>query len=159
MRHPALLLPLLALAACSEPSDPCARHYEPFPDLISGRARTEKNAALLDAMERYSAGDLAAAIPVLEAELRSAPNQEQVRMLLASALLGTGHPYDAELQLDFIEHSARNDYDEAAAWYTVLCWLCSGQQDRALDGARTIAARPRHAFKSRAEQLVEDLGG
>lgn len=160
MRHPApllLLLLLMVLAACTGPADPCTRHYEPFPDLIGGRARTAQNAALLDAMARYNAGDLTAAIPVLEAELHDAPNEEQVRMLLASALLGVGRPYDAELQLDFIETSARNDYDEAAAWYTVLCWLCSGQHDRALEGARAIAARPRHAYKSKAEALVKDL--
>ncbi|MBK9273480.1 MAG: hypothetical protein IPM49_02935 [Flavobacteriales bacterium] len=156
MRSLALPL-LLLLAGCTGPEDLCTRHYEPFPDLIGGRARTDANAALLDAMARYNAGDHAAAIPVLEAELRDTPNEEQIRMLLASALLGAGKPYDAELQLDFIETSARNDYDEAAAWYTVLCWLCSGQHDRALEGARAIAARPRHSYKRQADALVKDL--
>jgi len=157
MRRAVPFVLAIVLTACGAPGDACTSAFEPFPDLVSGRTRTVANAALLDAMARYREGAYAEAVPVLEAELRDAPNEEQVRMLLASALLGAGRPYDAELQLDHIEGSARNDYDEAAAWYTVLCWLCSGQSDRALEGARGIAGLPRHAYKAQATTLVERL--
>ncbi|MCB0815225.1 MAG: hypothetical protein KDB87_18925, partial [Flavobacteriales bacterium] len=54
---------ILLLGACSgaPEGDLCERHFEPYPDLIGQRVRTEQNAALLDAMEPYAEGDFAEA--------------------------------------------------------------------------------------------------
>jgi len=151
---------LLALMACgrSGTSGRCAEFFEPYPDVISDRPRTSENANLLDAMAAYSDHEFATAAELLVKELKSAQNLEQIRMYLASCYLGAGRPFDAELQLDFVENADRQNYAEAAEWYTVLCWLCSDQLDRALEGARLIAGKERHTFKQEAAELAKVLG-
>ena len=59
--------------------------------------------------------------------------------------LALGEPYEAELQLDHLETQQHmQDSRTKCEWYTVLCWLCSDQHARALEGAQAIAANRTH---------------
>ena len=101
-RDPLLLLPLL-LVTCTTP-DPCTRFFEPYPDLVTGRMRTEANADLLEAMRLYATGDFSSAATGLKAHIEHHPQQADVgHLYLASCYLAMGQPYDAELHLDFLE--------------------------------------------------------
>lgn len=160
MRTLPLLLPLIAMATACEPKgdDLCARHFQPYPDLVSGTVRSAHNAELVDAMALYAKGRYAEAIPGLQAQIERHPDRADAAWLyLASCYLATGRPYDAELQLDFLERWPGRTYRDETAWYGVLCLLCSGQDDRALNAARAIAGAPRHTYKEQASELVEDL--
>ena len=76
---------------------------------------------------------------------------------LASALLGMGDPYKAEMHLDFLERSGNQNFKDQVEWYTALCWLCSGQNDRALHQAQWIVARTSHTYQEEARALVTTL--
>ena len=152
-----LVFPVWMACGGNGKSDRCGEFFEPYPDLISDRSRTAENANLIAAMAAYSDNEFGTASELLVKELKSAQNVEQIRMYLASCYLGLGRPFDAELQLDFVENASRQHYAEAAEWYTVLCWLCSDQHIRALEGARTIAGKERHAYKQRAAELAKAL--
>ncbi|MCB0794998.1 MAG: tetratricopeptide repeat protein [Flavobacteriales bacterium] len=148
------------IGCSSAPEDPCTRFFEPYPDLVSGRMRHRQNAALVDAMKAYSAGDHATAITGLERYMeQGAEGRSDARIYLASSYLAVGRPYDAEFQLDQLERSPNKSFAEVVEWYDALCWLCSGQFGRALEQARSIAARPRHTYKEQAVALMEDLEG
>ena len=152
---------ILLLGACSgaPEGDLCQRHFEPYPDLIGQRVRTEKNAALLDAMAPYAEGDLAAAAEALEPYVDKHPREVEARFYLAVSLLGSGRPYDAELQLDFVEQDPRRVFRDENAWYSLLCLVCSGQRDRAMTGARELAGRKDHRYAKAAAHLLKDLEG
>ena len=158
MRKVWVSLVVLIQLACGKSGASCDAFFEPYPDMISERPRTPENASLLDAMAAYSDHEFATAADLLAKELKAAQNMEQIRMYLASCYLATGRPFDAELQLDFVENARQNNYAEAAEWYTVLCWLCSDQRDRALDGAHAIANKERHSYKHEAAELAKALG-
>ncbi|MBK8338732.1 MAG: hypothetical protein IPK99_01355 [Flavobacteriales bacterium] len=152
-----IVVPVLMGCGGNSTSGRCDAFFVPYPDLISDRPRTPENASLIDAMAAYSDNEFAKAAELLNKELNSAQNVEQIRMYLASCYLGSGRPFDAELQLDFIENADRQNYAEAAEWYTVLCWLCSDQVDRALEGAVAIAGKERHTYKQQAAELAKPL--
>lgn len=160
MNRTLLLLPLL-FASCAGRVDTdslCTEHFRPYPDMISGQARNAKNSAYVDAMTRYKAGDYAEAGDMLQAYLAERRDaSKSAYMYLASCQLATGKPYEAELTLDRLEHSTEQGFSDQCEWYTVLCWLCSGQQDRALGGARLVASQERHTYKKQAVRLVEEL--
>ena len=81
------------------------------------------------------------------------------RLYLASALLGSGEPYKAEMHLDFLERVPGAVFKDQTEWYTTLCWLCSRQLDRALGESTRIAAQPAHTYKAEARALAEALTG
>jgi predicted Zn-dependent protease len=148
---------VLALASCTGDQATCERFLEPYPDLISGRQRTTKNAPYLDAMAHYAAGRYAEAIPLLRSYLQQRDSHDAAYLYLACSLLEQGEPFEAELELDHLERSHLKDFRDQTEWYTVLCWLCSDQRDRALEGAKGISAQPRHTYAAQARQLVEAL--
>lgn len=150
---------MVILTACQGPSaDPCNHFYEPYPDVISDRHRTDRNAELLDAMAQYRQGRYAEAITLLEGLITKGVEPYHLRLYMASAQLGAGRPFDAELQLDLVERDPRKRYGEVVEWYRVLCWICSGQEDRALAQAKRIAGKPRHLYKRQAADLAKALG-
>lgn len=160
MNRTLLIVPFL-IVSCTAPVDRdslCTEHFRPYPDMITGQARNARNSAFLDAMSRYEAGDFASAEALLQAyldERRDAP--KSAFLYLACCHLATGEPYEAELALDRLENSTERGFSDQCEWYTVLCWLCSGQYERALSGARTIAAEARHTYKKQAERLAGEL--
>ncbi len=154
------LVLLILLGACtSDDGDPCSRFYKPYPNLIGQRPRTEANAALLDAMAAYDRGDLASAATGLSSVVEKSPDDRLARLYLASALLGAGEPYKAEMHLDFLERVPGATFKDQTEWYNTLCWLCSGQNDRAAQEAARIAALPSHTYKQEAASLSEVLAG
>lgn len=153
-----LLLPVVLLACTPDKGDPCARFYTPYPDLIGQRPRTQANAALLDAMAAYDQGDLSTAAAGLAGVVAKSPDDRLARLYLASALLGAGEPYKAEMHLDFLERVPGATFKDQTEWYNTLCWLCSGQNDRAAREAARIAALPSHTYKKEAASLSEELG-
>lgn len=158
MRWSTLLLILLCACAADD-GDPCSRFYKPYPNLIGQRPRTEANAALLDAMAAYDQGDLVRAATGLSGVVEKTPDDRLARLYLASALLGSGEPYKAEMHLDFLERVPGATFKDQTEWYNTLCWLCSGQLDRAAQEAARIAALPSHTYKQEAASLSEMISG
>ncbi len=159
LRNISFLIALLSLACnTSEKKGPlCESSFEPYADLITGQLRTGKNAAYLDAMSSYRDKDYAVAAEGLKRYLDQHGAAKSAHLYLANCLLAMGKPYDAELEIDHLESSNMHDYKDQCEWYTVLCWLCSGQQERALVGARDIAGAQRHTYKAPAKELEEAL--
>ncbi|MCB9181464.1 MAG: hypothetical protein H6596_06870 [Flavobacteriales bacterium] len=158
MRKLAMILLLGACTSAPE-GDLCERHFEPYPDLIGQRVRTEQNAELLDAMEPYAEGDFAEAAKALQPYVDRHPREVEARFHLAVSLLGSGQPYDAELQLDFVEQDPRRVFRDETEWYSLLCLVCSGQRDRAVAGAKELAGRKDHRYSGAAARLLKDLEG
>lgn len=152
-----MIAAILCCTACTRSDGTlCERFYQPYPDLIGDRARTTTNGMLLDAMSAYRAGEFADAIPGLEEYLRRGEDIT-VRMYLASAYLGAGQPYKAEMHLDRLENNFNQQFKDQVEWYNALCWLCEGQNDRALKQVQWIAALPRHTYKEEARALAATL--
>jgi predicted Zn-dependent protease len=153
-----MMLVAVVLQACSSPSaDPCATFFTPYPDLYSTTERTSSNARFLDALAPYQAQDYAAAATTLEAYVRVSGANPMARLYLASALLATGKPYEAEMHLDVFEGGRLKEARDEAEWYTLLCWVCSGQNERALTEAQRIAAEKLHTYTTQAADLAKAL--
>lgn len=152
------LLPLVFLFACgSGNEDLCTRFYTPYPNHIGERPRTKLNGPLLDAMAAYDKGDFKTAAAGLSSAIDQDGGDRLARLYLASALLGSGEPYKAEMHLDFLERVPGEIFKDQTEWYNTLCWLCSGQNDRALQACTRIASLPAHTYKAEAAELAEAL--
>lgn len=158
MRILAAAIVSLALSACTSnsPEALCDRYFSPYPDMLSQRERTQRNADLLDAMAYYSDGKYALAIPGLQNAIDGDPRNSAARMYLVSALLATGDPYKAEMHLDFMENYHDRNYADQVDWYNALCWLCEGNTGQAAAQARWIASRP-HTYRKEAAALAAAL--
>ena len=153
-------LPLVFLLACgANEKDLCSRSYSPYPNHIGERPRTEGTAPLLDAMAAYDKGDYVTAATGLSAVIAKDAGDRLARLYLASALLGSGEPYKAEMHLDFLERVPGSTFKDQTQWFNTLCWLCSGQNARALTGAERIAVQPAHTYKAEARALADALAG
>lgn len=151
-----VFVPML-LVACGQPTgEPCKAFFAPYRDLVSGRARTALNAPYLDAMMLYSSGDYSGAVNGLRAYVNTPGADRTAYLYLGVSQLAQGKAFDAELSIDHLELSNVSGYKDPCEWYTVLCWLCSGQRERALEGARAIAS-DRHTYQREARALVEQL--
>ncbi|MBK8500395.1 MAG: hypothetical protein IPL52_16640 [Flavobacteriales bacterium] len=156
----ALIFAFASFTACesaNSDASTCQRHFVPYQDLISGQARNARNGAYLDAMAHYSAGEFAAAATGLESYLEQRGAARSANIYLACSYLALGRPYDAELRIDRLENSHEQNFADQCAWYTVLCWLCSDQIERARTGAQSIAQAPRHTYKAEAKRLLDEL--
>lgn len=160
MNRALYLLPFLLLS-CDRPVERealCKQHFTPYPDMISGQVRDARNSPYLDAMAHYAEGDYEAAAIMLQhfiEERREAPKSALI--YLASCHLAIGNPFEAELALDKLENSTERGFADQCEWYTTLCWLCSGQWERARSGAEAIAGEPQHTYKHKAALLAEEL--
>lgn len=152
----ALGLMSLLLLGCTAPAT-CEKYFVPYPDMVSGRPRNTENEALLDGMQAYSHGDHSAASELLTIYLSGYAPTPQARLYLASSLIALGRPFDAELQLDFLERDGGKVFKDQIEWYRTLCLLCSDQRDRALQAAEVIATSPEHTYKQEATLLAADL--
>lgn len=153
-----LVCAVLLVQACSGPTtDPCATFFTPYPDLYSSTERNANNARFLDALAPYQAKDYATAATTLEAYVRGTGANPMARLYLANALLATGKPYEAEMHLDAFERSRLKEARDEAEWYTLLCWVCSGQQERALPEAQRIADQKLHTYREQATALAKAL--
>lgn len=151
------ILPVL-LAGCGNTNeDLCAKTFVPYPDMISQRARTSLNATYIDGMVEYSKGNYAGARDSIEKFIRFHRQDLTGYMYLACSYLALGDPYKAELQLDHLEKRDNLQYDDQVEWYTVVCWVCSGQLDRARVGAERIVAAKSHTYTKEARKLLADL--
>jgi len=153
-----LVLALLSLYACNGPAgDPCTTFFTPYPDHYSGVERNRNNARFLDAMAPYQAQDYSAAATSLTDYVRVTGANPMARLYLASSLLAIGKPFEAEMHLDVFERSRLKEARDEAEWYTLLCWVCSDQYDRALPEARRIAAMRLHSYARQADALAKAL--
>lgn len=159
MRSLVSILLVLGLVACdpAPAGDLCSRTFKPYPDMISGRVRTNLNGTYLDAMALYAKEDFRGARDGLKLYLEQKGFEQNAHMYLACAYLATGEPFEAELQLDHLEKANTMQFKDQTEWYTVVCLLCSDQLDRALAGAKAIATSKSHTYKAEAVQLVEEL--
>ena len=148
----------LLITACDrhDPASLCLKFYAPYPDLVSDRARTPDRAAFLDAMVFYDEGDYAGAVAGLQEAIDKDPGNSAIRMYLASANLGAGDPYKAEMHLDFLENQDDRSFQDQVDWYNALCWLCQGDTARADKQAHYIVSRP-HTYKKEAQELIDAL--
>jgi hypothetical protein len=147
------------LTACEGRKDPCTAFFQPYPDMVSDRFRTEKNAQLLDGMAAYGIGDYATAAERLKLHVENRRDDDAARIYLTCSYLAIGKPYDAELQLDFLEKSTRPGFRDQVDWYNALCWTCSGQYGRALEQCDRILAAKVHTYSADAARLKEALQG
>ncbi len=159
--HRSLFVLFVLLSACGSEhagGDLCTRTFQPYPDLVSDRMRSTANGSFLDAMSLYVKQDYAGAATGLEKYLHDREADKSARLYLACCYLATQKPFDAELQLDKLEQSnEKESFRDQCEWYTVVCWLCSDQKDRALEGAQAIASASRHTYKQEATALAKAL--
>lgn len=158
MRLLALSAMLFLAAACSAPGPAslCERFYEPYPDLVSQRERSPLNAELLDAMAFYNGKDYEKATAAFQRILDRDPFDVTTRIYMVSAELGAGHPYKAEMHLDFLENYKARSYSDQVEWYNALCWLCEGDTGKARQQAAWIASRPQ-TYRKEATELAKAL--
>lgn len=148
------------MVACGPAGDHdtlCERFFEPYPDLISQRARTHLNATYLDAMLLYNQGDHQRAKDSLEKFLDVQRADLTGYIYLACCHLALGDADKAELQLDHLERSNILHYEDQIEWYRVVCWVCSGQLDRARSGAHRIIESGAHTYGAEARKLLDAL--
>jgi predicted Zn-dependent protease len=158
LRSTPLVLAILSLHACSGPSgDPCSTFFIPYPDHYAGVERNRNNERFLDAMAPYQAKDYQAAAASLSAYVRGTGANPMARLYLASSLLAIGKPFEAEMHLDVFERSRLKEARDEAEWYTLLCWVCSDQHERALPEARRMAALRLHTYAPQADALAKVL--
>jgi tetratricopeptide (TPR) repeat protein len=152
-----LVLTVLLAACGGTDTTLCRSFYMPYPDFVSQRQRSTRNAPLLDAMAAYNSGNFPEAAAGLSQVIDADASDKAARMYLASALLGAGEPYKAEMHLDFLERDPSSGFKDQVEWYNALCWLCSGQYERALLQAQAITRAPAHTYKTEATDLVKTL--
>jgi hypothetical protein len=158
MRNWSTLLTILVLSACgTDKNEPCASFFKPYADIYSGTERTTLNAPFLDGLEHYNKGDHARAESFFKAYLEQRETRKIALLYLASSQLAQGRPFDAELQLDHLERANVLSVRDQTEWYTLLCWVCSGQLERALPEAERIAGMKRHTYAKEAADLVTAL--
>lgn len=152
---------LLLLAACGGGRGRaalCQKHFAPYADIVGDGPGDARSSGLAASMAHYREGRYAEAEQGLTAYINSRRDfQRSALLYLAVSQLANGKPYEAELSIDKLEHSNVKGFADQCGWYTVLCWLCSEQWARALEGARAIAAAPRHTYKREAAALAGDL--
>ncbi|MBX2974456.1 MAG: hypothetical protein KF797_15270 [Flavobacteriales bacterium] len=149
----------LVLTACggSEQEELCAKFFEPYPDMISERTRTNLNATYLDGMAMYAAGNYEGARDSIAQFLKVQRADLTGYIYLACSYLALGDPDKAELQLDHLGRANILHYDDQIEWYRVVCWVCGGQFDRARAGAQRIADGRAHTYRSEAKRLLKQL--
>ena len=153
-----LLSLLIFLAACGNnggSADPCDRFFEPYSALVHTNDPVHQKFS--DGMVLYAEGHYRQAAELLAEYTAMRGYKKQAHLYLAMCLIATDRPFEAELQLDHLENSNISGFSDQTEWYTLICWVCSDQQDRALAEAERIAARPRHTYKKEAAQLAEAL--
>lgn len=149
-----------ALLGCGGPQAEitlCQQTFAPYPDLITGRARTSANGLYLDAMAHYATGNYAEAREGLQTFLNSQIEDRTAYIYLACSYLAMGEPYEAELQLDHLKRNSTLQYNDQISWYRVVCWVCSDQLDRAREGAQRIASSKAHTYANEAAALLKAL--
>ena len=154
---PGMFTVLLGGCATRQPSDPCATFFTPYPDHYSSTERTAHNAAFLDAMVFYRAGEHDKAVEALSLYTRSKGSNSIALLYLANSLLAVGKPFEAELQLDHLEKSRLKGTVDENEWYTLLWWVCSGQIERAVPEAQRIGSLKQHTYAEQARALAEAL--
>lgn len=159
---PFLFLTTLFLGfwSCATPTvegDLCQRIFTPYPDLNPNRIPNRYNALFIEGMAAYNSKDYTGAVESLKAFVRKSNNDRSAQLYLACSYLALNKPYDAELALDHVENGNLGQYRDEAEWYTVVCWVCSDQLDRARIGAKKIAERS-HTYQQQAADLLRELG-
>ncbi len=160
MRPPFVLFVLLLLSACGDSGSSgsvCEQVFQPYPDMITGRVRTKANGPYLDAMALYAQRDYAGAKEGLTAFLQQQRDDRSAYIYLACCHLALGEPFEAELQLDHLERDNIVQFDDQIEWYTVVCWVCSDQWDRARAGAERIVGSKAHTYSKEAAALLDAL--
>ncbi|MBK7945278.1 MAG: hypothetical protein IPJ85_08220 [Flavobacteriales bacterium] len=151
----------LVLLSCNNGADKarlCVEYFEPYADLVSNQMSDSRSSGFVAAMDHYSNSRYKEAEQGLADYIASRRDfHKSAYLYLAVSQLANGKPYDAELAIDKLEHSSVKGFADQCEWYTVLCWVCSEQWARALEGAQAIAASPRHAYKKQAAKLAQRL--
>ena len=104
----------------------------------------------------YNAKDCAV-VEKLKVFVQKRNSDRSAQLYLACSYLALNKPYDAELALDHVENGGLGQFRDEVEWYTVVCWVCSDQLDRARIGAKKIADR-KHTYQQQAADLLSELG-
>ncbi|HQV52271.1 MAG: hypothetical protein IPF95_14235 [Flavobacteriales bacterium] len=150
----------LGLGSCTTPSvegNLCQRTFMPYPDLNPNRIGNRQNDLFIDGMIAYNDKDYAGAVEKLKPFVMKRNSDRSAQLYLACSYLALNKPYDAELALDHVENGNLGQYKDEAEWFTVVCWVCSDQLDRARSGAKKIADR-KHTYQQQAADLLSELG-
>jgi len=108
-------------------------------------------------MALYAQRDYVGAKEGLKTFLAQQRDDRSAYMYLACCHLASGEPYEAELQLDHLERDNIMQFDDQIDWYSVVCWVCSDQLDRAKTGAERIATLKAHTYSKEATALLKEL--
>lgn len=150
----------VGLWSCTTPSlegDLCQRTFTPYPDLNPQRVENRGNELFVEGMVAYNAKDYAGAVEKLKPFVQKRNSDRSAQLYLACSYLALNKPYDAELALDHVENGNLKQFRDEAEWFTVVCWVCSDQLDRARIGAKKIADR-KHTYQKQAADLLSELG-
>jgi hypothetical protein len=153
---PSVLVLLIASCGGKGSIDLCRDTFTPYPDLVTGRVVQERHRRLLDGMEHYAKGRYDQAIETMKEYSFDRGSNKAAHLYLAMSYLAIGKPFDAELHLDHLRNSNLEGFSDQVEWYTVVCWLCSDQLERARDGALRIAGK-RHTYQREAAKLAKAL--
>ena len=152
------LAPLLFLTACmGEREDLCKKYELIYPDHISGRIETARNMNLLKGAEAYSAKNYELAITYFTKHADIYKTRPAAYLYKAVSQLQLGMPFDAERTLDAIEDLPDKSFSDQVDYYNVLCLICSGQPERALETAKKVSAKARHSYRLEIQEMVKDL--
>lgn len=152
-----LSLLLFATACGTTQEDLCDKYQVLYPDLVSGRVETRRNTNLVKGVAAYSAGNYELAISHLTAHSDIYLREPSAYIYKAVSQLELGKPYDAELTLDKLEGLPDKSYADQIDYYNLVCLICSGQTERALEAAKKITEKPHHSYLREAQSMVKDL--
>ncbi len=133
--------------------NPYISYFEPYPDRITQRDDTFS--PLEQAMESYNEQNYRLATDQL-AEIHSQePDQLEVAFYLGISSIGAKEYDQAISTLMSIPDSSL--FYQASEWYIALAYGLKGNRAQAVNVLRKIDARPKHAYATRAQELLSKL--
>jgi predicted Zn-dependent protease len=146
------LLGYLLIPGQQRPEQFAMQYFEPYP-LSNVRGESDDQQALFDqALVPYQNGDFQTALPYLRQLLEADPNNAQLKLNLASALMVADQNQEAISLLQTI----KNQSADAAEWYLALGYLRDGQLAKAKELLQAISGKS-HFKQTEAGDLLEEL--
>lgn len=135
-----------------QPEQFAMQYFEPYP-LSNVRGESDDQQALFDqALIPYQQGDFQIALPYLRQLLGTDPDNVQLKLNLASALIAEAQTPEAISLLQTIT----NQSADAAEWYLALAYLQDGQLSQAKELLQAISGKS-HFKQGQARNLLEEL--
>lgn len=147
-----LLAGYLLMPSKNAPEQLAMNYFEPYP-MSNVRGETDEAQSLMDkALTPYQEGNFEEALPYLQQLQQAKPDNDQLKLNLASGLIAEKQFQEA---IDLLQSISFQSAD-AAEWYLALAYLLNGQEDSAKSLLEEIAGKP-HFRKQQAMELLEDL--